>query len=303
MRAQVSPRERWKADGALLFITAFWGVTFVVVKDAHGHSDAYSFIALRFAVGAAVLTVLARRSVLKRENLQKGALLSLFLLAGFLLQTLGLERTTPSRSAFITGLCVILVPFITLVVFRRVPRVASLFGVGLACAGLYVLTAPAGGEAGLTTGDLLTLGAALAYAIHISLTERFAPDEGAIGLVAVQLWGVALGAAACLPFVEAHVEWTPAYVGAFLFCGLFASAMAISIQTWAQARTTAVRAALVYALEPVFAAAYSVALGYERLGGREAAGGALIIVGVLVAEAGPALWSRVRASRAAHHLG
>lgn len=117
-----------------------------------------------------------------------------------------------------------------------------------------------------------------------------------MGLVAVQLWGVALGAALFIPFVDARLEWSGGYAAAVVFCGLFASALCISIQTWAQARTTAVRAALVYALEPVFAAGYSVALGYETLGAREALGGALIVLGVLVAEVGPALWTRMRAS-------
>jgi drug/metabolite transporter (DMT)-like permease len=114
----------------------------------------------------------------------------------------------------------------------------------------------------------------------------------------VQLWVVALLSALCLPFVETRVEWTPAFLGAVAFCGVFASALALSVQTWAQARTSAVRAAIIYSLEPLFAGGFSVALGYETLGVREWVGGGLIVLGVLVAELGSVLWGRWRAREA-----
>jgi drug/metabolite transporter (DMT)-like permease len=134
-----------------------------------------------------------------------------------------------------------------------------------------------------------------AYSLHICLTERFAAREGVTGLVAVQLWVVALLSSLCLPFVDVHVAWTPAFVGAFLFCGIFASAGALTVQTWGQARTTAVRAALIYSMESVFASTYSVLLGYETLGPREWSGGALIVSGVLLSEVGAVALERWRA--------
>ncbi|QSQ27938.1 DMT family transporter [Pyxidicoccus parkwayensis] len=285
--------QRLQADGALALITLFWGVTFVVVKDALGHGDPFSFLTLRFSVGAAVLSALAGRQVLNPVNLRRGLVLGAFLFVGFALQTLGLTLTTPSRSAFITGMSVVFVPLLSLVLFKRVPKVTSLLGVVLAAVGLYFLTRPeAGGEGGgLARGDVLTLGCAVAYACHITLTERYAPKEGVAGLVAVQLWSVALLSALCLPFVTRRVEWTPSFVAAVLVCGVLASAVAISVQTWGQARTTAVRAAVIYSMEPVFASAYSVALGYEVLGAREWAGGGLILLGVLVSDVGAAAWA------------
>ena len=294
-------RGRVQADLALLLITAFWGVTFVVVKDALSHADPFSFLALRFAVGALVLTLLARRQVLAPQALRAGGLLAVFLFAGFALQTVGLTSTTPSRSAFITGLSVVGVPFVSLAFFRRVPRVPSLVGVALAVAGLWALTRPdvavsGGSGAGLARGDLLTVGCALAYAFHIAFTEKLAPRQHVMGMVAVQLWGVALLSALCAALQPGgpRVAWTGSFVAGFVFCGVFASALAISVQTWGQARTSAVRAALIYSLEPVFAAAYSVLLGYERLGAREALGGGLIMLGVLVAELGAYLVDRFR---------
>jgi drug/metabolite transporter (DMT)-like permease len=288
-------RARLQADGALVLLTVLWGTTFVVVKDALSHGDPFSFLALRFSVGAGVLSLLARRRLLSAVHLRRGALLGVFLFAGFVLQTVGLTDTTPARSAFFTGLYVLLVPVVVLVLFRRVPRASSLAGVVLSAVGLYFLTRPdLGTTGGLSRGDWLTLGCAAAYAVHLALTEHYAPKEGADALVAVQLWVVALLSVVCLPFVETRVVWTPAFVGAVVFCGVFASALAISVQTWAQARTSAVRVGVIFSLEPVFAGAFSVVLGYERLGVREWVGGAFIILGVLVAEVGSSLWERWR---------
>lgn len=286
---------RLRADGALALVTAFWGITFVVVKDALTYGDPYTFLSLRFGLGALVLTAVARRQVLLPRNLRRGALLGCFLFLGFVFQTVGLEDTTPSRSAFITGLSVVLVPVLSLLVFRRVPRVSSLLGVVLAAMGLYYLTRADVTGGGTSRGDILTLLCAVAYAFHILFTERYAPKEGVTGLVAVQLWVVALLSALCLPFVDARVEWAPSFVGAVVLCGVFASAAALSVQTWGQARTTAVRAALIYSMESMFAALYSVALGYETLGPREWAGGGLIIAGVLLSEVGAVAWQRLRA--------
>jgi drug/metabolite transporter (DMT)-like permease len=278
-----------------MLLTVLWGTTFVVVKDALSDGDPFSFLALRFGVGAVVLSVLSGRKMLSPIHLRRGGVLGLFLFVGFAFQTVGLKYTTPSRSAFITGLYVLLVPGVMLVLFRRVPRMSSLVGVVLSAMGLYYLTGAEVSSAGLSRGDLLTLGCAVAYAFHIAFTDRYAPKAEAGALVAVQLWVVALLSAACLPFVETRVEWTPAFLGAVAFCGVFASALALSVQTWAQARTSAVRAAIIYSLEPLFAGAFSVVLGYETLGVREWVGGGLIVLGVLVAELGSSLWARWRA--------
>jgi drug/metabolite transporter (DMT)-like permease len=286
-------RARLQADGALVLLTVLWGTTFVVVKDALSHGDPFTFLALRFGAGALVLTLLARRRVLSPVHLRRGAVLGVFLFGGFALQTMGLTDTSPARSAFFTGLYVLLVPVVVVVLFRRVPRVSSLVGVVLSAVGLYYLTRPDVSSAGgLSRGDMLTLGCAVSYAVHIALTERYAPKEGVDALVAVQLWVVALLSVLCLPFVDTRVTWAPAFLGAVLFCGVVASALALSVQTWAQARTSAVRAGVIYSLEPVFAGAFSVVLGYETFGMREWVGGAFILLGVLVSEMGSALWAR-----------
>jgi drug/metabolite transporter (DMT)-like permease len=294
-----SDGARWRADGALVLLTVFWGVTFVVVKDALSYADPFTFLTLRFTLGAAVMGALAGRRMFERDTVRKGLLLGGMLFLCFVSQTVGLQTTTPSRAAFLTGLNVLVVPLLSAVLLKRLPRWSTSVGVVLAAVGLYALTRPASPEAGgvaggLSLGDWLSVGCAVSYAVHILLTERFATREGVQGLVAVQLAGVAVLSALCLPFVERRLEPTPSLWGAVVVCGVFASAGAIGVQTWGQARTTAVRAALIFALEPVFASLFSVAVGREVLGVEAWVGGALILLGVLVSELGPGVWDGMR---------
>ncbi|HLL83149.1 MAG TPA: DMT family transporter, partial [Longimicrobium sp.] len=152
----------------------------------------------------------------------------------------------------------------------------------------------AAGNAPTLKGDLLTLGCAVAYAIHLTLTSQLAARSQVTAMVAVQLWGVALLSSACLPFTAHRVEWNASLVGGLLFTGLVASAFAINVQSWGQARTTAVRAALIFSTEPVFAVGYSALFINERLGPMEWVGGGLIVAGIVVAEVGAALLDRYR---------
>jgi drug/metabolite transporter (DMT)-like permease len=275
----------------VLFSCMFiWGLTFVVVKDALSASDAFTFLALRFGLGALACLLWARRRVLERTIIVNGLGLGLVLFAGYAFQTFGLEDTTPSRSAFITGLAVIGVPFVSWALFKRAPSWPSVAGAVIAILGLARLTG-FGLDGGLSRGDLLTLACALSYALHIALTEKFAKTGASVALVAVQLSTVAVLSAVCIPLGTPRFHPTPAYWAAVAAAGLIASALAISLQTWAQARTSAVRAAVIFSLEPVIAVVASVALGREHPGLAELTGGALIVGGVLVSEVGAA-WSR-----------
>ncbi len=277
------------ADAVLLFITALWGVTFVVVKDALGHADPLTFLALRFSLAAVAAVLIARGALLNAALWRSAAVLGTCLLIGYQLQTWGLLWTSSSRSAFLTGLCVILVPFLSAVLFKRRLVLWAVVGAAIAVLGLYLLT-DAASAAGTLTGDLLTVGCAVAFAFHIALTERYAARHPAFPLVAAQLVFCAGWFSAFVPFGERRVEWTPGLLLAIAVTGLFATTVCIGLQTWAQARTTAVRAALIFALEPVFAVGYSTLTAGEVLGRRELWGGGLIIAGVVVGEVGAAFW-------------
>ncbi|MDQ3267101.1 MAG: DMT family transporter [Myxococcota bacterium] len=287
-------RGRLRGDLALLLITAVWGGTFVLVKDSLDQADPFTFLTLRFSLGALAAAAIARGDLWHKPSVRYGLLLGVFLFLGYALQTTGLQHTTPSRSAFITGMTIVLVPFVSIVLFKRLPRIPSLLGVGLAVLGLYWLTLAEGAAStsGTLRGDLLTFGCTVAYAFHIAWNERLAPKAKVMAMVTVQLTVVAVLSALCLPLLEVRLVWNPTLLWGVVFTGLFASTLAIGVQTWGQARTTAVRAALIFSLEPVFAALYSVAVGREALGRRELVGGGLIIFGVAVAEVGNALWDR-----------
>jgi len=284
-----------RADAVLVGITAFWGITFVVVKDAVVLADPFTFLALRFVLGSLLLSIVFWRGIRGRALLRAGIGLGLLVFVGFSAQTAGLQSTTPSRSAFLTGLSVLLVPLLSIAVHRRRPPPASLLGVALAVCGLWALAGGTslGVTSGLTAGDQLTLLCALAFALQMTLLERLARLHPSGPLVAVQLWTVAVLALGTALALGPRLQPTWGLWSAVLLTGIGGSALALLLQAWAQARTTAVRAALVYALEPVFATAYSVALGRERLGQRELLGGSLILAGVFVSELGPVGWNWV----------
>ncbi len=274
------------ADAVLLFITGIWGLTFVIVKDALADADPFTFLALRFTLGSLAVAAVSVRHLRDVRVWRSGAILGALLFVGYAFQTVGLTMTTPSRSAFITGLIVIFIPFTQWALTREPIGWSALLGTVVATVGLALLTKFDGG--GLPLGDLLSLGCAVAYSVQIVLTGRFANGVNPVALVAVELGVTAVLSWLALPFVEVRLNPTAGLWSGVLITGLIASAFAISAQTWAQARTSAIHAGLIFTLEPAVAAVFSTLMGRERLTLREWAGGLLILSGVVVAE----LWGR-----------
>jgi len=269
---------------ALVGVTAVWGFTFVQVKDAVAIYPLFAFLAVRFAIASLVLAAPAARRLrsLGRGGTVAGIGLGLLLATGYGLQTAGLERTTVSSAGFITGLYVVFTPLLALLLFRT--RVAGVvwLGVGLALVGLGLLS---GVGAGDPVGDALVLAGSAAYSLQIVLMERYAPRYDAIAFTEVELLA-AFGGFAVVAVAAGQVEvphgWT--VWSALLVTGIFASALAFLVQTWAQRRTSATRTALAFAMEPVFAGIFGFWLAGDRLGAVGWAGCALIMAGIVVAE-------------------
>jgi drug/metabolite transporter (DMT)-like permease len=286
------------ADLALLVLTLFWGTTFSLVKDVLQDASVGVFLSLRFGVAALVLGVVwaLRRDRLGARFLAHGTLLGLAMLAGFWLQTVGLRFTTPARSGFITGLSVLVVPFITRFAMGRRVRPASWAGVVFAVVGLLVLTRPFGEAATpeVRLGDLFTFGCALAFAFQIVFTAEWAPRHPLAPFVGVQVGVTLLGALASILVEGARLApASPLRFGAVvIFTGVFMTAVAFFVMNWGQRHTTAVRAALIFSLEPVTAALFSAWYWKEPLGPFELAGGGLIVLGVVLGELGGALEAR-----------
>jgi len=266
---------------ALVAVTAVWGVTFVQVKDAVEIYPILPFLAVRFGIASAVLAPAAPRvRGLGRRGAAGAALAGALLGAGYVLQTLGLERTSVSSAGFVTGMYVVLTPLIALVLFRLQVGGAAWLGVGLATVGLAMLAGIHGGSA---TGDLLVLAAAAVYSLQIVLMERYAPryDPFAFTLVEmlVAFTGLALAAIPTAAVPRGGTVW-----GALVVTGVFASALGFLVQTWAQQRTSATRTALVFTLEPVWAALFGYTLAGDRLGVLGWGGCAVIMAGIVLAE-------------------
>lgn len=265
-------------------VTAVWGVTFVQVKDAVALYPLFAFLAVRFAVATATLAPVAalRVRALGRQGMAAAGLLGALLAAGYGLQTAGLQRTTVSATGFITGLYVVLTPLLALALFRVRAGRTTWAGVLLAVGGLALLS---GVEAGSISGDLLVLGGAAAFALQIVLMERYAPRYDPLALTQVEML-VAFAGFAVLAVASGHVGvprgWT--VWGALLVTGVFASALAFLVQSWAQQRATATQTAVVFALEPVFAGLFGYWLAGDRLGKAGWVGCAVILGGIALAE-------------------
>ncbi len=268
---------------ALIAVTAVWGITFVQVKDAVELYPLFAFLAVRFAIATVTLAVVAAGRVrgLGRGGAVAGAWLGLLLASGYALQTAGLERTTVSGTGFVTGMYVVLTPLIALALFRAAIAPAAWAGVVLSTAGLLMLA----GVHGSPAGDLLVLAGAAVYSVQIVLMERYAPRYDARAFTLVEM------AAACLGLLAVALArgdlgvphgWT--VWGALLVTGIFASALAFLVQTWAQRRTSATRTALAFTMEPVFAALFGITLAGDRLGALGWAGCLAIMAGILLAE-------------------
>ena len=287
------------ADLALLVLTLFWGTTFHFVKGALAVASPGVFLATRFAVAAAVLGAVAlwRRDSPGRGLARDGFLLGLSMWAGFALQTVGLRHTTPARSGFLTGLAVLVVPFLARFVQGRSVKVASWVGVALAVVGLFLLTRPFHGgdlSASVRLGDALTAGCAVAFALQIVWTSEFAPRHPLVSLTLVQVLVTFLGALVMIPFEGPFLraDGVGIFAGTVAFTGVLMTALAFFVQNWGQRHTTAVRAALIFSLEPVAAALFSHWYGGEPLGPWDWGGGGLIVLGVVAGELGGALEGR-----------
>ncbi len=281
------------ADLALLLLTLAWGTTFLVVKNVLAGTSVGVFLLVRFAIAAAAVAVvvLVRRDRATRSALRHGALLGLAMFAGFSLQTLGLRSTTPARSAFLTGLAVVIVPFLAHFLLRRPVRRPAWVGVALAVVGLFALTRPFGGgvAAEVRVGDLLTVGCAVAYALQIIYTSEWSARHPLAVLTLVQVGSTLVLSTLLLPLEPARLARTPEFLASALYTGLAMTAGAYFVMNWAQRHTTAIRAALIFSLEPVAAALFSHFVGGEPLSALDWLGGGLIVLGVVVGEVGGAL--------------
>ena len=275
---------RRRADLVLVLANLVWGVSFVVVKGALEASTPLAFTALRFAIAALVLTPFTKlRGPWSHAELGAGALLGSLLAVGFAMQAVGLVSTTPSRSAFIVATSAVLAAALAFVVIRERPRAAVFLALGLAAVGMYLLTAP--GPGGVNRGDLLTCVTAVCFGGQIVAVTDFSRRYDPLRLVWMQTVATALGAAlAAAAWEKTAMHWSISFATALGYAAVFATALALLWQMRAQQFMTSARAALIFCLEPVFAAIASFFWLGERLSLAQWSGGTLILAGMILAE-------------------
>ncbi len=277
----MSPRA--VAEWMLFATTLIWGSTFVAVKLALSDPAPLRLNAVRFTLAAVLLLPWVRPALRRstRPLVRDAAGLALLICFGFSLQTIGLVYTTASKSAFITAMMVVFTPLLQLLLTGRPPRAAHWIGIGTVVAGLWLLTAPAGG---LNRGDALTLACAAVFALYIVRLDGIAPRHD---LNALAFWQIALTAG--LSWIGAAGErgtltFTPKLAGILVYLAVGATIVTTYVQTRFQRDTTPTRAALIYTLEPVWAAALAAVTVGDRLDRGGWVGAGLILAGILVSE-------------------
>ena len=303
------------ADLALVLMMAIWGSSFAIVRlclvgsgELHAIASPLALLAARMALASLLVVgglpatangraLLARlwapgtwgQGGIARDGLACGILLAI----GFVLQTEGLPRTSASRSGFLTSLLVAFVPLIELVFFRKRPAPPALVALAITLMGLALLSGPLTNRGGTLTGDLLTIGCAIAFAGQIVVLAHVVQRHPVSLLLLIQLVSVGVVSAAVGPVIEeTRLVAQPSLWAAIVYLGLFPTLLAFAVQTWAQRRVTPVRLALISSLEPVFAALVAAPLLNERMSRRELGGAGLIVLGVIIGEPGSAWWAR-----------
>ena len=277
--------KRLPAIFLLLVTTLFWGITFTVVKRAVEEVDVFVFLSQRFLAAFFILlpVSLFRISHLSIKVLRDGIILGLFLFASYAFQTTALRYTTASNAGFLTGLNVIFVPLFGAFLFRQVINTQVRWAVLLATVGLFLLTTK--GIWTFNRGDLLATICAVFIAFHLILTGEFTRTSDTCWLTTIQLGVVAL-----LSFLPAQwgghpvLIWHPEIVWALVICVLFATIFAFLVQTSAQRLLSPAHTALLFCMEPVFAALYAYWAVGEKLGFYGISGAGFILTGMILSE-------------------
>ncbi|MBW3086112.1 hypothetical protein KEM60_02323 [Austwickia sp. TVS 96-490-7B] len=290
-----APTHTRAATLLLLAVTTAWGSTFTLTRDLVATIPSADFLAVRFSIAAAVMVPLLWRSVraLPRRSLIAGLGLGALYGVAQLLQTVGLEHTSATRSGFLTGLYVILTPVLAAVGLRQRLRTETWVASSLAVIGLAILCL---GSVGWGLGETLTLASAAVYAMHILGLGAISRGDTALGLSAVQVGAVAMISLIATGPRGIQLPHSPTQWGIVLYLALICGAFAMWAQTWGQAHMPATRAAIVMTTEPVFAAIFAIAWGGEHLTWRVVLGGALVLSAMYVVEIGPRLSQRRRRS-------
>lgn len=287
-------RLRFVANFTLLLVTFVWGATFSLTKAALLHVGVFSFLTVRFFIAAILLVLLCIfipkvRRGFDRRTLRNGMILGVLLYGGYALQTLGLLSTTPGTAGFLTGLNVVIVPLLAFPILKSRPTRRNWVGAVVAVIGLAMLTGVR--VSSWNVGELLVLGCSVFIALQIVATERLATGQNALALTTVEIVVLTVLCGATLLILPEQgttvTTWvTPSVLWAVLVCAVLGTAFAYAAQTFFQQSTSSTETAIIFSMEPVFAALLGWLSFHDVLSPLAAVGCALIFASMMVADNG-----------------
>ncbi|MEO0234596.1 MAG: DMT family transporter [candidate division WOR-3 bacterium] len=273
------------ADLMLLFTTLMWGLTFVTVKDGTKYSSFSVFIFVRFFVSSILIFpfTIKKLKSLSSKNIFDGFVLGVFVFLGFLLQTAGLKYTTPSRSAFITGLSVIIVPFLSFFFFKKKVSLTIFFALLLSVTGLLFMFNPSF-STGINRGDVYTFFCAFVFAFVIIFVQIFNKRNDSFLLVFIQFLTVSFFSLIFIFLDDFYISFNKNFFVGMFYTSVFATFLALLIQNRFQKDTDEIRAGIIYTLEPVFASIFSYFIFKEHFTIGFLIGSFLIFSGFLISK-------------------
>jgi drug/metabolite transporter (DMT)-like permease len=276
--------SRKKAELVLLATTFIWGGTFVVMKLGFADISPFLFVAIRYTLGTIIFAsfFFPHLRSIRRPTIRKGAILGVLLAVGLILQPYGLQITTASKSAFITGMMVVFTPAAQMLIGRRLPKLGNLIGVIVVTTGLFFLTSPNG--SGFNLGDALTLIGALLFGFYIVYLDIYSKEEELLPLAFLQIATTAILGWLLVPFEVPHIHFTWNLLRLFFYTAFLATVITTYTQTRFQKDTTPTRAGILFTLEPVISAALAYFVLGEILGMLGVLGALLIVIGILISE-------------------
>ncbi len=266
-------------------MTAIWGLTFPLIKGAVAYVPPFAFLSMRFLLAILVLSFFIKPEF-NFKNIKWGVIIGFFLFSGMACQTIGLMYTKASRSGFITGFLVFLVPLFDYFIFKKKPSLFAILGVFFALAGLYLLSSPEGG--GFNIGDFLTLLSAIFFAFQVIFIEHSTTKYNGDTVVYFQIASTFIfSLIASISLEKWKFRFDIPLLIAIVITGVFATALALLMQGKYQKETTTVRAGIIYSMEPVFALFFSFLILSEKLPEKGIIGGFLVFLGMLISNFKP----------------
>ena len=273
--------------GLILLVTFFWGVTFPLIKIALEYISPVVFLALRFSVSAIMLVpfILKSRRLLERRIARIGITAGIFLFLGYYFQTVGLEYTTAANSGIITGIYVVLLPFISFAYLKIRASKLDVVASALAFAGLFIMSASSLALKNSTVdlGDILTVICGVAYAVQIAYVSKYSGGLDSTVFTFYQILTVAVLSAVFIPtYSTALLTLNTMVVFVIVFTALFGGVLAYFITTKALIYVEPTSAGIIFVGEPIFAAISAVIIGGEVLGPLTIMGGSVMVFAMLL---------------------